>query len=285
MRSKIDQSDPNPAHKLQHSVEDLTIDSRQGRQINPRFSSSRFASQKPAFSRGRTVDFNDRFPHHCSLVDYRYKRSASVDSPLGPIQSRPASTFPVRKERVPKLAHMSRVAEAPKETDFFEEAEEDEVLSGAKVSSELDQRERTSAAFAALAEEEEEQESAPEAGSSDMGIYGMEVTNSGTETTVVLKHLLALARKQSPETNLDMAIIEEDELEEEEEYYESHDSVLASPASVGSTFQLPHPIPRLVVTSEEGELVETVVDKARSSLSVSAEDQEELKHAVLSTRL
>lgn len=279
MRSKIDQTDPNPAHKLQHSVEDLTIDSKQGRKINPRFSGSRFTSQRPAFNKGKTVDFSDRFPHHSSLVDYRYKRSASVDTPLGPIQSRPVSTFPVRKERVPKLAHMSRLAEEPRQTDSFEEAE-DEVLSGAKVSSELDQRRETSAAFAPLAEEEE-QESVPGAESSD--IYGMEVTSSSTETTVVLKHLLALTRKRSSETNSGMTIIEEDEMaEEEEEFFESQDSVI-SPASTGSTFRLAHPIPRLVVTSEEGELVETVVEKARSCLSVSAEDQEEEK--ALSTRL
>lgn len=285
VRSKINQSDPNPAHKLQHSIEDLTIDSKQGREINPRFSSSRFAGQKPGFHRGKTIDLHDRFPRNSSPVDYHYKRSASVDSPLGPIQSRPASTFPLRKERASKLTKMSRVMQEAKPASIFEEAEEDELTAGAKVSSELDQGERNSTAFTALAEEEEEEEEeVPPVTTSDSRIYGMEVTSNSTETTVVLQHILALARKQSTDSNTEMTIIEEDELEEEQQYYESQDSPL-SPASTGSSFQLPHPIPRLIVTSEEGELVETVVEKARSCLSVSAEDQEELEHTVLSTRL
>lgn len=283
VRSKIDQSDPNPAHKLQHSVEDLTIDSKQGREINPRFSSSRFASRRPGFHRGKTIDFSDRFPRNSSPVDYHYKRAASVDSPLGPIQSRPASTFPLRKERASKLTRMSRVLQEAKSSDSFEEAEEDELLSGARVGSELDQGERNSTAFTALIEEEEV---APMTTSGPGGnwISGMEVTSNGSETTVVLKHILALSRKQSTDSNTDMTIIEEDELEEEKQYYESQDSPL-SPASTGSSFQLPHPIPRLIVTTEEGELVETVVEKVRSYLSVSEEDQEELEHTVLSTHL
>jgi hypothetical protein len=274
VRSKVDHSDPNPAHKLQHSIEDLIVDSKQGREINPRFSTSRFARRerpisRPNFSRGRTIDLGDRFPHSSSPTGYRYKRAASMDSPLGPIQSEAPSTFPLRNA---KLTRMDRVAERESRSpDIFEESEEDELLSGPKVSSELEQKERESTAFAALMEEEEEEE---EEGGESKGICGMEVTSSGSETTVVLKHILSLASKNA---SADMTIIEEDELEEEQKYFESEESPL-SPASTSGGFQLPHPIPRLIITSETGELVETVVEKTRS-FSMDQED------TVLSTAL
>lgn len=291
MRSKIDQSDPNPAHKLQHSVADLTIDSKQGREINPRFSSSISSKPRPVFRRGRTVDYNE-FPHSSSPAEYRYQRSASVDTPTGPAQAKLASTFPLRKARVPRVNKMSRIAERetpmPASQDIFEEAEEDELLSGATVGSEeLSQRGSTAFTESGLAEEAEALE--------EVGIYGMEVTSNNTETTVVLKHLLALADKSSTKSS-DMTIIEEDELEEEETFYESQDTPTAKSSS---PFSLAHPIPRLIVTNEEGELVETVVENTRvytpglctdgavtqSKFAFAVEEIAEEEEDVLSTRL
>ena len=99
-------------------------------------------------------------------------------------------------------------------------------------------------------------------------ICGMEVVNNDTETTVVLQHLLALSGKNSSHTrNSNMAIIEEDEVEED--YYESEDT----PASVKSPhlFSLPHPIPQLVITDENGQLVETVVQNSREYSDIAAQ--------------
>lgn len=256
MRSKIDQSDPNPAHKLQRSVEDLTIDSKQGREINPRFSGSKFSKPRPVFRRGGTVD-SSGIPPSASQPEYCYQRSASVDTPTGPVL---ASSFPVRRERASK---MSRIVEKqppmPASHDVFEESEEDELLGGARVSHEQVCR-RKNAGSTAFAESALAEDAEGLVGG-DFGIYGMEVTSNSTETTVVLKHLLALAGKGSAQSS-DMAIIEEDELEDEEDFYESQDPPIVGSSSHGSFF-LPHPIPQLIVSDDEGELVETIVEKTR----------------------
>lgn len=263
VRSKIDQSDPNPAHKLQHSVADLTIDSKQGREINPRFSNLKFASQRSGFRRGRTVDFNnDQFPRSSSLADCRFQRASSLDSPLGPVRSTVASTFPLRKERVSRLTKMSRVMEKepeePVPQDILEEAEEDQLLSGASVSSELDQgdSESTITVSTITFDESGFTDEDSDTTLSSSGICGMEVTASTSETTVVLKHILPLAEESSNKAG--MTVIEEDEMEGEEEYYESQDTPISA-SSTESTFSLPNPIPRLIVTNELGGLVETVV--------------------------
>lgn len=326
VKSKIDQSDPNPAHKLKRTLSDLTSDSEQGREINPRFSSatttaatsssSRYAARPDLQRRSRTVDYNgDRFPRSFGTQRTRVpstgtgvrssaaavlRKSGSLDSPLHPASSKEFSPVPSSLSQATSAAmttkcEMSELAEEEEEEVevkrekeqsggdngrvSFEEAEEDEFLSGASVEgSELGRRVINPVAFAFIEEEsdapskQEGDETAPlfldEGEDDDLGICGVEVTNSSTETTVVLKHLLALSGRRSQSHGssaaaADMAIIEEDELEEEEEYYESKDTPLSPSSSTVESFALPHPIPRLIVTCEGEGLVETVVDVAR----------------------
>lgn len=322
MKSKIDQSDPNPAHLLKSSIADLTKDSKQGREINPRFSSPR-SSPRPVFQRRSTIDYNaDRFPRSSGLkrsplAEYRYQRSGSLDSPLEvkpkqrgletspqPWKERASSKIPFKMSRVVKRANPLLASQGIAEE--AEEEEEEDVLSGASVSSELEHRTANPDAFTEendceTSDEEEEEEDGFSGSPSTCGgvvmgsggICGMEVTSNGTETTVVLKHLLALSDSHSSPSSHDASttIVEEDELEED--YYKSQDT----PVSTSEiAFRLPHPIPRLIVTCEgeveEGEgLVETVVETARyyhealaSELGLITEHEDE-ECGPLSTRL
>lgn len=134
--------------------------------------------------------------------------------------------------------------------------------------------------------------------SNSSSVAGMNVTSSGTGTTVVLRHVLPLSNNErttgSSSNRGSMTIIEEDETEEEEEFYESKDSEPIAPESSG--YRLPQFIPRLIVTDEEGELVVTVVDRARelshTSLATTTaekipeeEEEEDEEERVQSTRL
>ena len=115
VKSRIDQSDPNPAHQLKHSVKDLTIDSEQGRRINPRFTQP---SPSYLIQRRRRSDINDNFPlttcHRRSpltLSEQRVQRSQSLD--LG-ISRSPHPRHHQRSPRVDCVFPVSAAAASPK---------------------------------------------------------------------------------------------------------------------------------------------------------------------------
>ena len=273
VKSKIDNSDPNPAHKLKHRVEELTdlsIDSKKGREINPRFSRQKFANTRPTFGRRGTIDYNDQFPHtsvnrsRSHSAEYRMQRSASVDTPfVAQPRLKLASTFPLRRELASKMSTVVEIEREPLPmmfgVDSIDEEDETEV-GGAHVASELSHTRNLTHSEAFMEDEEECDDDDDDDSTTKVGIYDMEVTSNETETTVVLKHLLALAEKRN---SSDLVIVEEDELEEEE-YYESQDTPISTcSGSGGKFFTLPHPIPRLFVTCEGEGLVETVVEHTR----------------------
>ena len=181
-------------------------------------------------------------------------------------------------------------------TSVFEEIREDEEEEMGVAVGDVSERTDTKALAIEDVQEEEEEEggASGDAGSNSVGISGMEVSNSNTETTVVLQHLLAMSGRSSASSaasshSSNMAIIEEGE--EEEEFYESKDAPLSA-KSPTDTFFLPHPIPRLIITDEDQRLVETVVQTTKeysagaaqySPEALLAEEGEE--SAVLATRL
>lgn len=262
VKSRIDQSDPNPAHKLQRSLAELTSDSKKGREINPRFANTRSTSTRPNFYRRKTVDFNDRYPQTPTqkknpLAEYRLLKSASLDSPFVKPKSKLSSTYPTGRQKTSNLVRMTATATSRFNHPILEEIEEDELGIGATMDSNFDSNVEINAkAFTVTSVAEEDAELIE---SSTSGICGMEVTSNASETTVVLKHLLALSGKKGSSSS-DMAIIEEDEIEEED-YYESQDSPLS--ASTVDYFALAHLIPRLIVMDENDDLVETVIETAR----------------------
>ena len=259
MKSKIDQSDPNPAHKLRNKVEDLIIE--EGKEINPRFSNRR------NFYKRSDTDSWDHFPKSSDrrekyLAKYRQQRASSLDS-FQP-RSEFSSALPFKRDT--RSGRMTTFAQnrlpmktSPLQNDIFEEIEEESVSNSIPVNTELSTGPICSKAFM-----ENSCVTDGESKSTDSAnIYDIEVTNSPSETTVVLKHLLALSGKRKSslpsQSNASMTIIEEDE-EDEEEYYESEDTV---PSVTPIIYRLPHPIPRLIITDEIDGLVETVIEKAR----------------------
>ena len=109
----------------------------------------------------------------------------------------------------------------------------------------------------------------------DIQIVDFEVTNSETETTVVLKHLLALSslREKENETTgttsnhvsrstgssplWTMPAIEESDSEENESYYESEEVVTPPPSVPIVPYTLP--IPTLNLQDEDGTILETIL--------------------------
>lgn len=114
----------------------------------------------------------------------------------------------------------------------------------------------------------------------DMNIVDFEVTNSEKETTVVLKHLLALKEEENDMTDSTtsetamstssttlwaMPAIEESDSEESENYYESKD---ITPTVTTSTPIVPYtlPVPTVNLVDEDGTVLETIL-KGREALS------------------
>lgn len=128
----------------------------------------------------------------------------------------------------------------------------------------------------------------------DVNIAGIEVTNSEKETTVYLKHILALSSLREEENDSTdstatntaqrstgsnslcaMPSIEESDSEESENYYESEDvaSVTTTPSPI-----VPYtlPIPTINLVDEDGTILDTIL-QGRDGLS--AQDVNTIDHS------
>ncbi len=275
VKSKVDTSDPNPAHQLKRTISDLTI--KEGREINPRFSGGRseLTGERGSGSKNSTPKERPTFSR------IKGERASGIRSPF--TKERPASEL-VSKEKMPTMRKgiassglKRRETQSPRvqqvsahSNNIIREDKVEDLASsdnGPRCKFTITQA-FTEDPEAAILEEDSES-SKTEA---ENGICGIEVNNNEMETTVVLKHILALSEKQNDSTKSysqnpaappnDLMIVEEDELEEE--YYESKDEVKAS--EIPSSYLLPHLIPKLIITTEDEELVETVVPEARQLL-------------------
>lgn len=280
MKSRIDQTDPNPAHKLSHSISELTI--KEGRQINPRFANVRpqrsGIGSRIAEPRGdKETSAGIRATGNKSLYNKVKPQSELISREKMPSMRKGLVNggTGLRRMEIHSVAANEFTISNP---DILKEGESDDLV--VEVGAEVGNRPLNLHAFAEESEMESfnEEESKPLESNTGIGICGMEVSNNDTETTVVLKHILALAgqKTEAQETSLpslsqcpsDLTIVEEDELEE---YYESNDSYNCLPSSeIPSMYTLPHLIPQLVITNEDDELVETVVDQSRKFESVAA---------------
>jgi len=266
VKAKVDTSDPNPAHKLSRTLSDLTI--KEGKQINPRFT----AATTPRSGTPASVTPK----HGQSFSRIRGERATGGRSPFA--KERAASEL-ISREKMPSMKRgmanqnspfRKREVRAPavqtrnaRSADILRETKAEDA--GEVSDKSAPRRPLVSQAFSEAPditiEENEEEEK-----SGDVGVCGMEVSNNKTETTVVLKHILALGNNSATEPHSqssspvadDLMIVEEDE----PEFYESEDKVKA-PSEIPRSYNLPHLIPSLIVTSEDEELVETVVLEAR----------------------
>ena len=117
----------------------------------------------------------------------------------------------------------------------------------------------------------------------DMNIIDFEVTNSEKETTVVLKHLLALSSLREEENDITdsttsgasmstgsttlhaMPSIEESDSEESENYYESED-IAATVTTPTPIVPYTLPVPTVNLVDEDGTVLETIL-QGREALS------------------
>ena len=284
VKSRIDQSDPNPAHQLRHSLEELTIP--EGQKLNPRFVKQRLPSLSPSLQKSRTFDSISQLlkeeEANSSISSYQTQaqlpRSATFEflariEPL--IDTEPDSTSVGNSEVMSTvMAHDYVPCNGVKRKLYFNDGvslmDHQEDVTTKIISTHSDHNHVPIQPGLHSAHNEvqvqtaftiDQEEGASESTELDrtngysevLDIYDIEVSNSASETTVVLKHLLALSGKtgssNSTSNSTSMPIIEESESEEEEVDY---------PKLQLGPYTLPHPVPELLISDEDGSIVETI---------------------------
>ncbi len=264
VRSKIDQSDPNPAHKLKRTLEDLTLS--YGTTVNPRFADTR----------------------HKSKIPRRHSSANLIEPP-----TKAASKKVLRKSVT--LGGLESSEEDPASLSFLSE------LSRTKKNSSEEEEGKEDMAAATLTNGHRSRKSLYSKNSSTVldcieEDNDIEVTNTETETTVFLKNILSRGSLAASETssrnersNARVQDIEVDSTENEttiylkgilgcrsgdnpslgsvnEEdvgYYEVPDE--DAELITASWRYFPHGIPRVCVLDETGELVEVIVDPPQTT--------------------
>lgn len=283
VKSRIDQSDPNPAHKLRHSLEELTIP--EGEKLNPRFLKERLPSKSPHLQKSRTFDSISQLlkeeEHTDSSLDWTetLPRSATYEflSCIEPLaDSEPISTLSKSSNNTDSKKMSTVVDYSPsngvKRKLYFDDGESNDHhqegvethsnYNDASIEPELSVSQHEMKGQNAFTINEEGASDSLASNctngqSGDLGIYDIEISNSVSETTVVLKHILALSGKNgsanSTSNSAVMPIIEESETEEEEEEEEQ-----VYPKLELAPYTLAHPIPELMISDEDGSIVETI---------------------------
>lgn len=262
-RYRVDTKDPNPAHRLQRSLQELTI--KEGAEFNPRFNPN-LESNTLRRNRMATMPGSQAY----TKLGFHRPRAATIHSFPGLNEERRkspelkrASAFTLRERSPP------RSEDCP--TDLPERVSALRLLDCSSQSSEessLDDTELVAAEVEATLKGQDALSHNQE-NPRDNDIIGMQIENSGSETTVYLTRLLDKGNNGQRNGNRwgGMPSIEEDEsedsedvdkLEEEEEEEEEKEVIGPEPS------KLCHPIPQLVVYDEEDGVVETV--SSQSSL-------------------
>ncbi len=246
VRSKIDHSDPNPAHKLKRSLEELTL--TRGKNINPRFTDTKHKSKIPrCYSSADLL----RKIEPTKLDSRRLRKSIT----LGELES---------TDTTPRsfLNELSQVKEDPSEEEMaaailtnghhrrslhskpspiLESIEEDDI--------EVSNTETETTVFLKniLSRGSLKNEVSKDSNSVEH-IEDIEVNSTENETTVYLQQILREGDNPS------LTSVDEEDLP----YYEVPDK--DSELIMASWRNFPHGIPRVCVFDETGELLEVIVD-------------------------
>ena len=212
-KSKVDQTDPNPAHRLKRSLTDLTI--LEGKQINPRFNPdlrSGSRSLRRAISQP-TGNSNKPFSRRSTIHTFHSSHKELETK---------ASTSRMQQER-------EEVAIATRDSTSSEES-----INGVESEMYGSEQKINRDAFSSV------DDMMKNSFRDDNEIIDIEVTNTDTETTVNLVHLLGLR-----------ATTEEDSWDQSDSESESDDDDILIP-------QFDGPIPAIYVLDEDNSLVETI---------------------------
>ena len=330
IKPKIDCSDPNPSvHKLKHSLNELIIPL--GRNINPRFSSSSgkatrivksssFHVEKPVSDKTESKSAslvksstfeslfevgsqNSGVPDLESEIEKATQASTNQTESASSTDPLEDSTQPAMEVGLETVHHHHKLGWTEEHVvnpgghdKMFSEAYSTQLLGkkhGATVDdSGLPHRIGENVGVATNFYEDSTGTGRYNRDEDDIHVVDFEVTNSETETTVVLKHLLATsslskeseatdstngsssstnnhARRTTGSSSLwTMPAIEESDSEESESYYESEKVVTTPPLPI-----VPHtlPIPTVNLQDEDGTILETIL---KGSEGLKSEDGE-----------
>ena len=326
IKPRIDCSDPNPsAHKLKHSLNELIIPL--GRDINPRFSSlakaarivksSSFHVKKPisdkteskSASLVKSSTFESLFEvgsQNSGAPDLESEIEKATQASVNQTESA-SSTDPLEDSTQPTMEVGLETVHHRHKLGWTEEyavnpGGHDEMFStqllGKKHGATMDDSgpphrigESVSISVATNFHKDSTDTGRYNRSEDDIHIVDFEVTNSDTETTVVLKHLLATsslskeneatdstnsgsssannhARRTTGSSSLwTMPAIEESDSEESESYYESEEIVTTPPLPI-----VPYTlsIPTVNLQDEDGTILETIL-KGREGLTESGD--------------
>lgn len=275
----MDQTDPNPAHRLKHSLKELTLS--QGRRVNPRFAEKRVKTDHRLIRRFSSSDI-DRSSKGGATEKHKLQKSNTLGGLISPQQLQEDTTgfiverpnildpLPSDREMEKNLSYSHAVSKygtfsfrnydnhstdsEDNTTDEQTTCIESNVLGSKSMDNTTDANDMEplfTDVYGQCSNQTPEQ---------DIDIYDIEVTNSASETTVVLKNLFSkssLSKENEPsnaqrvETNSSYSCsqINEDSDESEEE-------VLL----VAYTNTFPHGIPKLIVSNEIEDVVEVIVN-------------------------
>ena len=319
-KSRIDCCDPNPsAHKLKHSLNELIVPL--GRDINPRFTSSAKASkvvksssfhvEKPVnkteseSSLVKSSTFESLFEIGSSVPDLESEIKKATQASTNPAESAsstPLENSPAMEVGLETIHHHHKFGWT--ESEYAENGGHDAMFSEAystqgkkheaTVNSPVHNGNHRLAGKSVTPTYEDSNtdtfgvysDTSPSYSRHDEGdlqVVDFEVTNSETETTVVLKHLLALSSLSKEKETTDeatystshnsstnnhvrrstgssslwtMPAIEESDSEESESYYESEE-IVKTPSVPIVPYTLP--IPTINLQDEDGTILETIL--------------------------
>ena len=279
-KSRVDQTDPNPAHKLKRSLKDLTLS--QGRKVNPRFAEKRVKTDSHLIRRFSSSDIDSGSRKQEASAKHKLCKSITLglfsheqfkeDSTDFTVEKSPDILDPLPSDnemenQVSKYGTFSIRASNydndPTQDNLTEEQTDSIDVVGPK-SMDTQNPSDTGPLFTAVNGQCSNEQ--------DIAVYDIEVTNSVSETTVVLKNLFSKSSlSKEDETGADNrrriessnSSYSYSQLYEESEDSDSEAEEEALLAACMNTF--PHGIPKLIVSNELGDIVEVIVDPPTSN--------------------
>lgn len=297
-KSKVDQKDPNPAHRLSHSLKELTLP--QGKKVNIRFLEKkvrtgsgilprRFSSadiycgskdiKKVPLKKLRKSVTEGELQHSQQLVQDGLRGLPQVSDTI-PSQemevygNNPTHTYigngyttsPITSESKFSNGHVTqdKQSHAGEQTNCITK-EKDTFSSVDSQSTNLPTENDVDSLFTVF-NWQSCQDDSHQGMEEDMEVDDIEVTNTGSETTVILNNIFSRSSlsKESKEDSIATSLkacsrsAAQNRYDSEDCYYEVEDSE-EEPVIINS-FPSGIPIPRVVVTDEMDIVVEVIID-------------------------
>lgn len=253
VRSRIDTRDPNPAHKLKRSLEELTIS--HGTKINPRFAETK----KHPSQISRRFSSSDMRRVERIQPKHKLRKSVTIGA-LETFDTPPAKFLSELESLSEQSQDMEDGTTAPMVNSVKNWVMDENGVSTVRPllnciqedDIEVTNTDTDTTVFLKNILSRSSLINSPDSTQGqDVSVQDIEISNTDSDTTVYLQHILAGGKGEVP--SLD---------DEGVGYYEvahEDDSLIAA-----SALTFPHGIPRLCVLDERDELLEVIVDPPHS---------------------